>query len=79
MPETQPLLSDELMKQVEETARAQNRKPSDLLEEAVKAYLVEQSWQALVGRAGKRNRVLGITEEDVPRLIAKNRAEKLGP
>jgi predicted transcriptional regulator len=69
------LLSDELMHQVEEAARAQNRKPEELLEVAVRKYLDELSWQALVGRAEERNRRRGLTEEDVPRLVSEVRRE----
>ncbi|HUI44251.1 MAG TPA: hypothetical protein VL523_19975 [Terriglobia bacterium] len=69
------LLSDELLHRVEEVARSQNRKPEDLLEEAVRKYLDELSWQALVGKAEERNRARGLTEQDVPRLIAEVRRE----
>ena len=69
------LLSDELLQQLEEAAAAQNRRPAELVEEAVRKYLDEQSWQALVGKAEERNRAKGITEEDVPRLVAEVRRE----
>lgn len=64
------LLSDELLHQVEEIAGAQNRKPAELLEEAVRKYLDEQSWVAFVGKAEERNRAKGISEEDVDGLVA---------
>ena len=69
------LLSDELLQQIKEAARAQGRKPAAVLEDAVKAYLDEQSWQALVGKAEARNRMKGITEENVPELVAELRRE----
>ena len=69
------LLSDDLLRQIEETARSQNRKPAEVLEDAVKQYLEEQSWWALVGKAEERNRASGRTEDDVPQLIAETRKE----
>lgn len=69
------LLSDELLQQIEEIARAQNRKPAEVLKDAVQAYAEEQSWQALVRKAEERNRVNGRTEEDVPRFAEEVRRE----
>ena len=68
-------LSDELQRQIEEVARTQNRKPAEVLEEAVRKYLDDQKWQSLVARGEKRARALGITEDDVPRLIQEVRRE----
>ncbi len=75
MTDAKQLLSDELLRQIEETASAQNRKPSEVLEDAVRNYLEEQSWQALVGKAEERNRVKGRTEEDVTGLVSEARRE----
>ena len=69
-------LSDELMHQVEETARAQHRKPEEVVSEAVQKYLDEQSWVQFVEKNEKRARANGIGEEDVDRLIAEYRHEK---
>jgi len=69
------LLSDDLLRQIEDTARAQNRKPAEVLEEAVKQYLDKQSWVDFVERNERRARALGITEEDVPRLVDEVRRE----
>jgi predicted transcriptional regulator len=69
------LLSDDLLRQIEDTARAQNRKPVEVLEEAVKQYLDKQSWVDFVERNERRARALGITEEDVPRLVDEVRRE----
>jgi predicted transcriptional regulator len=75
MTDGKKLLSDELLHQVEEAARAQNRKPAELLQEAVQKYLEELSWQAFVGKAEERNRAKGVSEMDVPRLIDEVRRE----
>jgi hypothetical protein len=47
----------------------------EVLSEAVSAYLNERSWQNLIESGRNRTRDLGITEEDVPRLIAETRSE----
>jgi hypothetical protein len=50
-------------------------KRAEVLEDAVKQYLEEQSWRAFVGKAEVRNRASGRTEDDVPQLIAEARKE----
>lgn len=69
------LLSDELLRRVEEVARSQNRKPEELLEEAVTEYLKSERLDKFVQRAERRARAKGIREEDVPRLVAEVRRE----
>ena len=69
------LLSDDLLRQIEDTARAQNRKPAEVLEEAVKQYLDKQSWVDFVERNERRARALGIAEEGVPGLVDEVRRE----
>lgn len=71
------MLSDELFHQVEETARAQNREPEELVADAVRKYLDEQSWLKYVERNEKRAQTIGIREEDVDRLIAETRRESV--
>jgi hypothetical protein len=58
---------------VEETARAQNRKPEEVVSEAVRRYLDEQSWVRFVQENEQRARANGIGEDDVERLIAETR------
>jgi predicted transcriptional regulator len=69
------LLSDELLHKVEETARAQNREPGEVVAEAVTKYLADQSWVQYVERNEARARKMGIGEEDVDRLIGEVRRE----
>ncbi len=69
------LLSDELLQRVEETARAQNRRPEEVVAEALNKYLEEQSWAQFVERNEARARKRGIREEDVDRLISEVRRE----
>lgn len=75
MTDSKRLLSDELLHEVEQAARAQNRKPSEVLEEAVRKYLDEQSWEQFVEKNERRAREKGISEEDVDRLISEVRHE----
>lgn len=75
MTDSKRLLSDELLHEVEQAARAQNRKPSEVLEEAVRKYLDAQSWEQFVEKNERRAREKGISEEDVDRLISEVRHE----
>jgi predicted transcriptional regulator len=68
-------LPDELLRQVEETARAQNRQPAEVLEDAVRQYLDRQTWAQFVERNERRARTKGIGEDDVERLISEVRCE----
>jgi cupin superfamily acireductone dioxygenase involved in methionine salvage len=73
--EPRPLLSDDLLHQVEETAHAQNRKPEEVVK-AVRKYLDEQSWIRFVERNEALARAKGIREEDIDRLISEVRSER---
>ena len=70
-----PLINDDLLYQVQETARAQNRQPEDIVSEALSRYLDDQKWQSLVTAGERRAREKGLTEADVPRLIEEVRRE----
>jgi predicted transcriptional regulator len=54
MADARELLTDELVQQVEDIARAENRKPAEVLQDAVTQYAEKQSWGKCcsVGRAG---------------------------
>ena len=62
--EPRRLISDDLLHQVEETARAQNREPADLVEEALGKYLASQRLasfaEKMERRARKRASVKGM-------------------
>ena len=75
MTDAKELLSDELVQQVEDLARAQNRKPAEVLQDAVTQYAEKQSWVDFVTRNEKRAAALGLTEDDVPRLVQEVRRE----
>jgi predicted transcriptional regulator len=73
--EPRPLIDAELLHRVEETARAQNRKPEEVVSEAVRKYLDDQKWERLVTAGEKRAKERGLTESDIPRLIEEVRNE----
>jgi hypothetical protein len=69
-------LPEDLQLELEKTARAQGRPVAEVLSEAVSAYLNERSWQNLIESGRKRTQDMGLTEDDVPRLIAESRGEQ---
>jgi hypothetical protein len=69
------LFSGKLLEQVEQAARAQNREPSELVEEAVRKYLNSERLERFVERAERRARTKGLREEGVPRLVSEVRRE----
>ncbi len=71
------LLSDELVKEIEDLARAQNRPAADVLADAVHKYIEEQSWVQFVEKNERKARENGIREEDVDRLISEYRRENV--
>ena len=73
--EPRQLMSDDLLRQVEETARFQNRQPEEVVSEAVRKYLDDQKWERLVTAGEQRAKARGPTEADVPRLIEEVRNE----
>ncbi len=73
--ETTTDLPDELQQKVEEIAREQERKPSEVVEDAVRRYVAVRGLEQLAEKGEKRARALGIREEDVPRLVEEVRRE----
>jgi putative PIN family toxin of toxin-antitoxin system len=69
------LLSEELIKQIENCAREQNRKPAEVLEEAVRRYMALRRLEQLAERGEARALARGIREEDVPGLVHEVRQE----
>jgi predicted transcriptional regulator len=75
---TPSTLSDDLQQKIDEIAREQNRKPSEVLEEAVRRYIGVRKLEQLAEKGERRARALGIREEDVPRLVEEVRREDRG-
>jgi hypothetical protein len=62
------------MAELEKVARTQDRTVSQVLADAVDRYLKDEQWQSLKAYGQGRARARGITEADVPRLIAETRS-----
>lgn len=70
-------LPPEMAAQVEKVMQAEGRTRSELLREALRRYLQErQEWQRLLRYGQRRARELGITPDDVERLVDEVRSEK---
>jgi hypothetical protein len=76
--ETAPdtLVPSRLIPEVRATAEEDHRAPDELVGEAVEVYLKNRRWRRLVERGQARARELGLTEADLPRLIAESRQER---
>lgn len=68
-------LPEGLLARIAAAARAENRAPDDLVEDAVERYLGRQKLERLYAYGEERARALGLKERDVPRLIAESRRE----
>jgi len=79
MTDAKELLSEKMIKQIEEAARTQNRRPVEVLEEAWGRYMTTRRLEQLAERGEERARALGIQEDDVPRLVGEVRRENRAP
>lgn len=68
-------LPPEMAAQVEEAMRAEGRTKSELLREALRRYLEEREWKRILRYGQSRAIEMGITPEDVERLIDEYRTE----
>ena len=69
-------LPPEMAAQVEEIMREEGRTKSELLREALRRYMLAREWRSLARYGQQRAEELGITPDDVERLIDESRAEK---
>ena len=75
MTDAKEVLSEELLRKLEEMARAENRKPSEVLEEAVRRYMAVRRLERLAERGETLARAKGISEEELPSLVDEVRRE----
>ncbi len=68
-------LPEPLLAEIQSAAEAQHRTADELAADAIRQYLEKQSWLQFVQQNERRAKELGITEEDVPRLVAEVRQE----
>jgi putative PIN family toxin of toxin-antitoxin system len=68
-------LPEPLLAEIRNAARAEHRSADEVVADAVRVYLEKQSWGQFVERNERRAKEMGITEDDVDRLITEYRAE----
>jgi hypothetical protein len=75
-PQKNVALEPDLFARVTEEAQAEGKTADEIANEATKRYLALRGLQKLQGYGQRRAEELGITEEDIPRLIAESRAQR---
>ena len=68
-------LPEPLLAEIQSAAEAQHRTADELAADAIRQYLEQQSWMQFVERNERRAKAMGITEDDVDRLIKEYRTE----
>jgi hypothetical protein len=69
-------IDPELFARVTEEAAAEGTTADEIANEAMKRYLSHRRLDRLQRYGQKRSEELGITEDEVPRLITESRAER---
>lgn len=70
------VLPPALLAEVEAAADEEHRPAEDMVREAVTRYMEDREWNKVFTYGESRAKALGLTEKDVPRLIAESRQEK---
>jgi predicted transcriptional regulator len=65
-----------LAAEIQAAADEEKRSAEDVLREAIERYLRNRRWQRTFAYGEERARALGLSEEDIPRLIAESRQEQ---
>lgn len=65
-----------LLAEVQAAAEEEHREPRELVREALERYMDDREWQKLFAYGEQRVKELGLTEADIPRLIAEVRQER---
>ncbi len=65
-----------LLAEIQAAAEEEKRPAEEVLREAIERYLRNRRWQRILAYGEERARALGLTEADVPRLIAEYRQEQ---
>jgi hypothetical protein len=65
-----------LVAAIQAAAEEEHRAPGDLVREALERTMEDREWNRIFAYGDARAKALGLTEEDVPRLIAEHRQEK---
>ncbi len=65
-----------LLAKVEAAAVEDDRPALNVVQDAVERYMEDRAWNKLFAFGEARAKALGLTEADVPRLLAEYRQEK---
>jgi hypothetical protein len=65
-----------LVAEIKAAADEEKRPVEEMLREAIERYLSNRRWQRIFAYGEERARALGLSEEDIPRLIAESRGEQ---
>jgi CopG family transcriptional regulator/antitoxin EndoAI len=69
--------SEELLAEIDKTAKQESRTRSDLIREAARLYIGRKNrWERIFSFGGRQARRLGLREEDISVEIRKYRAKK---
>jgi hypothetical protein len=71
-------IPDDLLTAVNEAASAEGKTTDEVAAEALRRYLAHRNLEELGKYGREQSRRLGLTEADVPRLIAESRRENRG-
>ena len=69
-------LPPDMADRVEEIMKQEGRTRSELLREALRRYMLAREWRGLARFGQRRAEELGITPDDVERLIDESRSEQ---
>jgi Arc/MetJ-type ribon-helix-helix transcriptional regulator len=69
-------MPSDLLAQAQAVADEEHRTADDVVREAVERYLSDRRWQRILAYGEERTKTLGLTEDDLPRLIAESRQER---
>jgi hypothetical protein len=76
--DTDTLIPPKLLPEIRAAAEEERRAPGELVGEALETYLKDRRRRRLYSEMEAHARALGLTEDDVPRLIAESRREARG-
>ena len=71
-------IPDDLLAAINEVARADGKSTDQIAADAVRRYLAHRKLDELGQYGREQSRRLGLTEADLPRLIAESRRENRG-
>lgn len=71
-------IPDDLLSAVNEAASADGKTTDEVAADALRRYLAHRQLEELGNYGREQSRRLGLTETDVPRLIAESRRENRG-